>query len=284
LTRPEARARLKPWWQTRPPGKIISLARGDLVAADALGFLRSLKPGIADVIFLDPPFNLGKRYGRRSSRADRLDDSEYANYLQSILDASAVLLAPGGSLFLYHYPKWAMRFASLLSKDLSFVHWIAISMKNGFVRGARLYPAHYALLHFAKGRPKHLARPKISPLTCRHCGEYVRDYGGYRSYIEDGVNLSDVWDDISPVRHSQYKSRVSNELPIQIPLRALQISGAKNGVLIDPFAGAGTSLVAARLTGMRFIACDREQSNIDTIRRRLTALVQGGRHANATRN
>ena len=37
-------------------------------------------------------------------------------------------------------------------------------MKNGFARGKKLYPAHYALLYFTKGMPASFQRPKILPL------------------------------------------------------------------------------------------------------------------------
>ena len=257
-------------WVKDPPGGVTKLTGGALVNCDALDFLRGVRPGAADVIFLDPPFNLGKVYGSAEAMDDRLDESTYEKYMVDILRAGADALAPGGSLFLYHIPRWAMRLSRTLDEHLQFVHWIAISMKNGFVRGRRLYPAHYALLHYSKGSPSVLNRPKIPPEVCRHCGDYVKDYGGYKSFVEDGVNLSDVWEDISPVRHSRYKHRGANELPLSIPLRILDICGRKGALLIDPFAGAGTALVAARLRGLRFLACDKEASNIVTIQDRLT--------------
>jgi site-specific DNA-methyltransferase (adenine-specific) len=181
---------------------------------------------------------------------------------------------------LYHIPKWAIRFAGQLDSALSFRHWIAVSMKNGFVRGKGLYPAHYALLYFTKGTPTIANRPKISPATCPHCDEYIKDYGGYASHIEKGVNLSDVWDDLSPVRHSKYKNRRANELPLQLTRRIVDISGQRGGVLLDPFAGTGTSAMAARLRKMKFIAIDREPSNCELIAERVKRVTgpRGSKH------
>jgi site-specific DNA-methyltransferase (adenine-specific) len=231
--------------------------------------LKLLKTESVDIVFLDPPFNLGKRYGTLTAAHDRQTEESYATYHRGILEETARVLAVGGSLFIYHIPLRAMQFATFVGNDLTFRHWIAISMKNGFVRGDRLYPAHYALLHYSKGAPKRFRRPKIAPLTCRSCGEYVRDYGGYRRFIENGVNLSDVWDDVSPVRHTKYKNRTANELPMIIPSRALAMVGVQGGVFVDPFAGTGTTLVAARLAKMYFIGCDREPDNVEIMRSRL---------------
>lgn len=264
--------RPKRWWRT-PPAKLIASSRaGDIACGDAITCLTSLRDEAADVVFLDPPFNLGKRYGHRSKSYDRLTAEDYLQFLEAVIEESIRVLAPGGSLFVYHIPKWAIRISAVLERRLLFQHWIAISMKNGFARGPRLYPAHYALLHYTKGAPATMNRPKILPARCPHCGNLFRDYGGYRKHVEHGVNLSDVWDDISPVRHSRYKHREANELPILIVQRALQISGRRGGVVVDPFAGTGTTAVAARICRMKYIVSDIQPDSCTIIERRLVAL------------
>ena len=171
-------------------------------------------------------------------------------------------------------PTWGLKFGAFLQEKITFRHWIAISMKNGFARGKYLYPAHYALLYFTKGIPSSFNRPKIPAPKCRKCGEYVKDYGGYKEYIRNGINLSDIWEDFSPVRHHKYKNRTSNELPIEFLRRIISISGKKNGVIIDPFVGSGTSILAAVETNMYYIASDREQMYCDTALSRLTKFKQ----------
>src|SRR5258705_1855909 len=128
----------------KPDSAVAKFTDGGIFCSDAAELLGTLRPQSVDVIFLDPPFNLGKRYGRRSADADRVESHEYAAYLGLVLARAVTALKPGGSLFLYHLPRWAVQFAEALSKRLEFRHWIAIAMKNGFVRANRLYPAHYA--------------------------------------------------------------------------------------------------------------------------------------------
>jgi len=146
-------------------------------------------------------------------------------------------------------------------------------MKSGFVRGEWLYPAHYSLLYFTKGAPGNFSRPRLSPTRCRHCGEQIKDYGGYKHIIAaKGINLSDFWDDVSPVRHKNTKWRTQNELPIAITNRIMHISGSKGMLLVDPFVGSGGSLLAAVQHGLTFVGGDMVETNCRIAAERLTAL------------
>lgn len=242
---------------------------GYLVKSDGLDFVRSLKDSIAQLVFVDPPFNLDKDYGIRS-RLENGSDEYYLSYMSDLLNECVRILAPGGALFLYHLPSWALKLGASFPTEMDFRHWIAVSMKNGFARGQRLYPAHYALLYYTKGHPANFARPKMKAQKCRHCGGYVKDYGGYRAIIdENGVNLSDIWEDLSPVRHEAYKHRDANELPRKLTDRVLAIAGKGGEVLVDPFAGTGTSLVSGLAKGMFFIGNDLSGRSLQVAKKRL---------------
>jgi site-specific DNA-methyltransferase (adenine-specific) len=246
--------------------------RGKVSCGEATDFLKNLPSNSARVVFLDPPFNLGKQYDG-TQKLDRKPQEDYQEWLLVVARESARILAPGGSLFLYHIPVWAMRIGAYLDGVLTFRQWIAVSMKNGFVRGDRLYPAHYALTMFSKGPPKKFVRLKIAPQECRTCGELVRDYGGYQSIIRrKGINLSDIWDDLSPVRHANRKHRLANELPELLFHRILRMVGTRGTLYVDPFAGSGTGVVAAARRGMRFAANDVVMGNCSLIAQRLKEL------------
>jgi len=249
--------------------------RGYLARADALTFSQALRAEVADIVFLDPPFNLGKEYGvARWLEAGDPDVYEY--YMKRLIREMVRVLRPGGALFLYHLPQWASRLSHELLQQLQFRHWIAIAMKNGFVRGDNLYPAHYALLYYTKGEPAQFSRPRLQPQVCRHCQELVKDYGGYTSIIRrKGINLSDFWDDLSPVRHRSRKHRTANQLPAILTDRVVAIAGFPGGVLVDPFAGTGTSLVSAMEAGMLFVGNEMSRRSLRVCRSRLGLAEQG---------
>lgn len=58
-------------------------------------------------------------------------------------------------------------------------------------------------------------------------------------------NLTDVWDDIPPVRHWKFKSRkrTANQLSTKLLDRVIQISTEEDDVVLDPFGGSGTAYV-----------------------------------------
>jgi len=249
---------------------------GVLFKGDCLALLPSIASGSVDCVFADPPFNLGKEYGPQVD--DRRAEDEYLNWCYRWADELVRVLAPGGSLFIYNLPRWNVHIAAHLDGKLTFRHWIVVDMKFSLPVAGRLYPAHYSLLYFAKGRrPRTFSPPRLPLATCRHCGGELRDYGGYKDRMNPrGVNLSDVWTDISPVRHSRYKNRRANELSLRLMDRVLDIATIPGDLVLDPFAGAGTTLVAAELKDRHWLGMELE--DIEPIIERFRSLEED--HAN----
>jgi site-specific DNA-methyltransferase (adenine-specific) len=182
---------------------------------------------LVDTVFADPPFNLGKIYGKRSN--DSRVDTEYVEWCRRWLGECVRVLAPGGALFVYNLPKWSILLGAYLMAlpSMQFRHAIAIEIKSCLPIPGRLYPAHYSLLYFTKGKPKTFRKIRTPIETCRHCRGEIRDYGGHRNAMNPlGVNLKDVWTDIPPVRHWKFKSRNrrSNALSTKILDRVVEMT------------------------------------------------------------
>lgn len=77
-----------------------------------------------------------------------------------------------------------------------------------------------------------------------------------------GVNISDVWTDIPPVRHAKYKKREANALSLKLMDRIVAMASDPGSVVLDPFGGSGTTYVAAELTGRRWIGAELDCSAI----------------------
>jgi site-specific DNA-methyltransferase (adenine-specific) len=228
-----------------------------------------IKSESVDLVFADPPFNLGKDYGT-SRFQDVQSDNSYLQWSQAWLSESIRVLKPGGALFVYNIPKWLIPIGAYLNQQLDFRHWIAITMKNTYPRGNRLYPAHYGLLYYVKGKSFKFNRLRVPVPKCRHCGKDLRDYGGHRDKLNPaGLNLTDFWDDTSPVRHTKFKRRISNELKPIIPRRAILIASNEGDIVLDPFGGGGSTFEEAEKHGRLWIGS--EIGNCMPIRERLSA-------------
>jgi len=229
---------------------------GTLYHADCIETMRTIPAGSVDLIFADPPFNLNKEYDPGVD--DDMTMSKYLNWTYAWLDECIRILKPGGRIFIYNLPKWCVYIASYLGQRLTFWDWIAIDMKATLPIQNRLYPAHYALVSYVKGTSASTFNNQRIPLqTCRHCGGEIKDYGGYKSKMNPaGVNVSDIWEDIYPVRHRNTKNRKFNELSVKLLDRVIDMSTNPGDLVFDPFGGSGTTYAVAQMEGRRWIGCE----------------------------
>ncbi|HLN30119.1 MAG TPA: site-specific DNA-methyltransferase [Gemmataceae bacterium] len=241
---------------TLQPAYLTSL--GALFRGDCLTILPGLADECVDTVFADPPFNIGKEYGRQVN--DRREEGEYLGWCRRWIDECTRVLKTGGAFFLYNIPKWNIVLANhLTEKGMHFRDWIVVDIKFGLPIPGRLYPSHYSLLYFSKGKHKTFHNIRTPIMTCRHCGREVKDYGGHRGAMNpNGVNLTDVWSDIPPVRHRKFKSEKwkSNALSTKLLERVIEMSTKAGDVVLDPFGGSGTTFAVCERKMRRWIGVE----------------------------
>ncbi|MEP0915767.1 site-specific DNA-methyltransferase [Leptolyngbya sp. DQ-M1] len=280
--------------------QVYQSEHGTLYQGDCLKLLTALPDESIDLVFADPPFNLGKKYGKGVS--DEMENEEYLRWSRQWLGQSIRVLKPGGSLFVFNLPRWCIEYGAHLNQQgMCFRHWIACRMPKAFPRGRKMSPAHYGLLYYTKGEPAVFNKIYTPIQVCRHCGGEIRDYGGHRKSLnEKGINLMDVWDmpeevwedasesvadeilwslaeemwtDIPPVRHRQHKKRLPNELaPIMLE-RIVAMSSNPGQIVLDPFGGSGTTFYAAEKLHRYWIGS--ELGDTQPAVERLTDLANG---------
>ena len=143
-----------------------------------------------------------------------------------------------------------------------------MDIKYSFLIKNRLYPSHYSLLYYIKGaKPKVFHKQRIPLAVYRHCGGDIHDYGGYKNKLNvNGINLTDVWYDIPPVRHSKYKNRNSNELSLKLLERVISMASNEGDLVFDPFGGSGTTYIVAEILKRKWIGI--EIGDVSAIRKR----------------
>jgi DNA modification methylase len=94
----------------------------------------------------------------------------------------------------------------------------------------------------------------------------------YKRYLDEmpGQPLQDIWDDIDPI-NSQAKERLhwATQKPIALLERIISLSTSPGGVVLDPFCGCGTALVAAQKLDRKWIGIDVTYLAIAVMRARL---------------
>ncbi|HWP42104.1 MAG TPA: DNA methyltransferase [Blastocatellia bacterium] len=246
--------------------------------------LRKIPSGTIDLAFADPPFNLTKSYNGYS---DDLRESDYLGWCKRWLTEYRRVVKPGGAIIVLNLPKWAFRLADFLSRTnelylQNWVVWNALPEPKG-----ALMPAHYSLLYFTKGpkasRFNHCSMergwepfdeavfPPDRPDVCnrRAC---IRKRRG-SSDLWRG-ELTDIWHDIHRVRRSKVCAEEGRAHPCQTPEqlvdRIIRLTTNPGDLVLDAFAGVGTTALVARRLGRRFIAIEQDPAYLDMAERRMS--------------
>jgi len=236
---------------------VFSTKLGKLYHGDCMDVLKQLPSNSVDMVFADPPFNLNKLYPSKID--DNLKSEIYLEWCEEWIDECIRILKNNGSMLLWNLPKWNAMFSQHVGQRMTFKHWIAVDIKYRLPIKGRLYPSHYSLLYCVKGKTAATFHPdRLAMQVCPKCYGDLKDYGGYKSKMNPlGVNLTDVWLDIPPVRHRKYKRRNgANELSLKLMDRVIEMTTNKGDVVFDPFGGAGTTYMAAELKERRWIGCE----------------------------
>lgn len=229
---------------------------GLLYNDDCLEVMRNMPDDSVDLIFADPPFNLNKFY--ESGMNDKLSKTDYLNWTESWLSECVRILKNGGAFFVWNLPSWNTYSSAILNNHLNLRHWIAVDIKYSLPIANKLYPSHYALLYYIKGsKPNTFHQERLPIEVCPHCAADIKDYGGYKNKLnKKGISLTDVWKDISPVRHKKYKNRESNELPLNLLERIISLTTNEGDLVFDPFGGSGTTYVVSEILNRRWIGSE----------------------------
>jgi site-specific DNA-methyltransferase (adenine-specific) len=254
----------------------FATALGKMYQGDCLAVMKMIKSDSVDLVFADPPFNLDKLYP--SNMNDNIKIETYIKWSEAWIAECIRILKPGGSFFTWNLPLWNSKFSSFIHGRMNFRHWIATDIKYSLPIQGRLYPSHYSLLYFNKGsKPNYFNADRLPMQTCPKCFGDLKDYGGYKHKMNPlGINLTDVWYDIPPVRHAKYKNRGANELSIKLLDRIIEMASVEGDIVFDPFGGAGTTYIVAEIKGRKWIGS--ELGPVDIIENRLKNLKAEADH------
>jgi site-specific DNA-methyltransferase (adenine-specific) len=281
---------------------------------DALDLAAKVPLASAELAYLDPPFAVGTVFGARmqpneerarsSSRSgpaaydDRWPSLDaYLRWLGARLEALRPLLSPRGTLWL-HLDHRAVHEAKVLGDSLfeRFLGEIIWVPGNG--SKARRGPGmtHQTLLLYAmsddfiwnNGDPalretfaKTSLAMHFTKVTADGRAYRERTVSGktYRYYADQGRTLGSVWTDCPSMVANTPLCSETTGYPTQKPLalleRIVRASSCPGGLVVDPFCGSGTTLVAATRLGRRYVGCDTSPLAIEVTRTRLEREVLG---------
>lgn len=244
------------------------------ICDNALRVLQSDKIDKAVALtFLDPPFNQQKDYALHN---DAMPTEEYWQMMKEVCAAIYQLTIDGGALYFMQREKNAEPVLRCLRETgWEFQNLIIWKKKTSAVPVQGRYSKHYQIIAYAtKGaKPRTFHRLRITPPLPAN----------YKQERQGGIYVTDVWDDIRELTSGYFAGtealREENgerfhkqQAPIALLLRILLTSSKVGDVVLDPFAGTGTTAVVAVQTQRQSISIEIDPRNAACIENRLTNL------------
>lgn len=223
-----------------------------------------------DLIYIDPPFNTGKvqkrtfKDGSTTSYDDSFDD--YMGFIRPRVEEAKRLLKPNGSFYFHinptegHYCK--VLIDSIFGRD-NFLNEIVWAYDYGARTKVRWPAKHDTIFYYVKDHNNYIFNvediDRIPYMAPGLCGP---------EKAEKGKLPTDTWwlTIVSPM--GKEKLGYATQKPIKLLERIIRASSPKDGVVLDFFAGSGTTGDAARACGRSFILIDSSTQALDVMKKR----------------
>ncbi len=268
------------------PGPTAAADR--VLQGDCLELFRGVETGSIDLVFADPPFNIGYDYDVYD---DRRDADQYLDWTRRWAREVVRVLKPSGTFWLAIGDEYAAELKLIFHREMglsprSWVIWyytFGVHCKKKFAR------SHAHLFHFVKD-PKDFTfnDPAIRVPSARQL-VYFDSRADPQGRVPDDTWIlrpQDVPGGFAPDGDTWYFPRVCGtfkeragwhgcQMPEQLLGRIIRASSDPGEVVLDPFAGSGTTLVVAKKLGRRYLGFELSPEYAAQVRSRLDAARVG---------
>jgi len=268
------------------PGQAVVTRVGDLWrlgphrvlcgdATDRDAYARLLAGERAQMAFTDPPYNvpidghvsgLGRvRHAEFPMASGEMTEAEFTGFLSAALAAIASHCADGAIAFVCM--DWRHLFALLAAgrRAALTLKNVCIWVKTNAGMGTFYRSQHELVSVFKVGTAPHLNSFAL--------GQHGRRRTNVWTY--PGGNAFGAARDAALAMHPTVK-------PVRLVADAIRDCSKRNGLILDPFLGSGTTLIAAEITGRRAVGLELDPRHVDTIVRRWQALSRQPAHLDAS--
>lgn len=269
---------------------VSSLETGVLYREDNLYQLSVMPSESVDLIYLDPPFFSNRNYeviwgdeAEVRSFEDRWEGGiqHYTGWMRDRAMEMHRVLKPTGSLYL-HCDWHASHYLKVMMDEIfgmrHFQNEIVWYYKGAGVSPRRWGRRHDALLYYTKGTDWTFnadpVRGEYAPATQERFKHYignVRKGGdfGPQQLNPKGKHPDDVWE--IPIVAPSAKARLGypTQKPEELLRRVVLASSNRGDVVLDPFAGCGTTLVVAEQERRQWIGIDISPTAVNVMQQRM---------------
>ena len=238
-----------------------------IICGDCIDVLDKIDEPFANLIFADPPFNIGYKYDKYN---DKVKKEKYLSWTKEWMSACKNVLKPNGSFYIAIGDDYAANIKIIADElGLFMRNWIiwhytfGQQMKNKFAR------SHTHIFYFVKDKNNFT----FNDYAIRTPSDRQLLYNDKRANPL-GKMPDDVWNQFSRVCGT-FKERTGwhpCQMPENLLKRIIAVSSNEEDCVLDPFSGSGTTAAAAMTLGRNYIGIDISKEYVEKASERLDEL------------
>jgi len=231
---------------------------------DCLQILNGIPDNSIDLIFADPPFNIGVKYDIHN---DKMPYDEYYQWSEKWIKECYRILRSNGSIYIAIGDEFAAEINIILKRTgFYFRNWIIWYYTFGQNQRRKFNRSHTHILYFTKDKENFIFNDK----DIRIPSARQMIYNDKRAHPLGKVP-DDVWQ--FPRVCGTFKERIGNH-PCQMPENLLELiikaSSNEQDIVLDPFGGTGTTAVVAKKLNRHYITMDISPEYYNIIIKRIS--------------
>jgi len=242
----------------------VSVSENCVICGDSFSLLGDLPERSFDLLVADPPYNLTKKFGSESFKRSALED--YERWLESWLRLCVPLLKDTASVYICGDWRSSAAIQNAGSRHFKLRNRITWEREKG--RGARSNWKNAAEdIWFFTVSDEYIFNLDAVKQRRRVIAPYRESSGKPKDWNEtdDGnfrdTHPSNIWTDISvPFWSMPENTDHPTQKPEKLLAKIILASTNENDLILDPFAGSGTTAVVAKKLGRRFVAIESDEN------------------------
>jgi site-specific DNA-methyltransferase (adenine-specific) len=252
---------------------------GQLFLGDAAGFLAALPDASVDLVVADPPYAIDK------ADWDQFDSTDaYVDWCDGWLAEVARVLRPGATAYVCGFSEILAEVKARSARRFAGgCRWLVWSYRNKANLGRDWGRSHESILHLRSQPGTRIDVDAVRVPYNGHTEKYPErvqavssQYGGGKRRDRWqphplGAKPRDVLDIPVLCNGTAEKTEHPTQKPEELIRRLVAASSAEGQLVVDPFAGSGTTAVVCERLGRRWRACDADPRYVGLARERLTA-------------
>ncbi|MCY3978265.1 MAG: site-specific DNA-methyltransferase [Chloroflexi bacterium] len=230
------------------------------ILGDALEVIDYLPIGFADMLFVDPPYNMSKVFGKSSFK--RMASGDYERWVRSWFSKILSRLKPNASIYVCGDWRSSSPLFRVLSNYVTVRNRITWEREKG--RGAKANWKNASEdIWFATVSDEYCFNVEAVKLKKKVIAPYRHDNGQPKDWSEEFngnfrlTHPSNLWTDLTvPFWSMAENTGHPTQKPEKLVAKIILASSKPGDVILDPFLGSGTTSTVAKKLGRHYVGIE----------------------------